>query len=266
MSAMDSVVPTIETQNHPALAIPMVSSSLLNDHHFLFDTYISFNRLNPSDTYFFFFFSPTSPYDILVYTQGTFKQVMLIIDETTPLVECTFLFGSTQVHCSSRFPLADVQTVIQMATNIMLASKDHQSTLKINDRLVLGILLPAAQTLPDYPIDLQYGLDWRTSFAHQFPGMHHSVVSVLEEEPMAFVVGQDQWEIGIHFQFGSQIVTFTSQFESHLIPDAMIIARDICGSLGYWDPDSQGHLIEPLENPYYFNRVLPAFLFPPCFI
>jgi hypothetical protein len=214
----------------------------------------------------FFSILLASPYDIIVHTQATFDRVLLIIDETMPLVECDFIFGNTPVHCSSRFPLADVQTVIQMATNIMLASKDHLSTIKVNDRLVQGILLPAAQAVPEYPVDIRYGLDWRASFSSHYPGMHHSVVSVLEEDPSAFVVGNGQWKIGIHFQFGSQNVTFNSQFASHLIPDAMIIARDICGTLGFWDPDSEGTLDEPLEHPYYFNQVLPNFLFPNSFI
>ncbi len=155
------------------------------------------------------------------------------------------MFGSTPGHCSSRFPLEDVQTVIQMATNIMLASKDHLSTIRVNDRLVQGILLPAAETVPEYPVDVRY----------VYPGMHHYIVSVLEEDPIAFAVGNGQWEIGIHFQFGSQHVTFDSQFASHLIPDALIKARDIYGSLGFWDPDSQGTLIEPLEDPYYSNQI-----------
>jgi hypothetical protein len=152
---------------------------------------------------------------------------MLIIDETMPLVECDFIFGSTLVHCSSCFPFADVQTVILMATNIMLASKNHQSTIRVNDRLVQGILLRVGETVPQFPVDVRY----------VYPGMHHSIVSVLED-PIAFVVGNGQWEIGIHFQFGSQHVTFDSQFASHLIPDALIKARNICGSPGFWDPDS----------------------------
>jgi hypothetical protein len=177
---------------------------------------------------------------------------MLIVDETMPLVECDFMFGSTPVHCSSRFPFTDVPTVIQMATNIMLASKDDLSHIRVDDRLVQGILLPAAETVPEYPVDVCY----------VYPGMHHSIVSVLEEDPIAFVVGNGQWEIGIHFQFGSQHVTFDSQFPSQLIPDALIKARDICGSLGFWDPDSKGTLIEPLEDPYYFNQVFSESLYP----
>jgi hypothetical protein len=181
---------------------------------------------------------------------------MLIVDETMPLVECYFMFGSTPVHCASRFPFSDVPTVIQMATSIMLASKDDLSHIRVNDRLVQGILLPAEETVPLIPLDVIY---W-------YPGMHHSIVSVVEEDPTAFVVGNGQWVIGIHFQFGSQHVSFESQFPSHCIPDAMIKARDICGSLGFWDPDSKGTLIEPLEHPYYFNQVLPDFLFPNYFI
>jgi hypothetical protein len=134
----------------------------------------------------------------------------------------------------------------------MLASRDHPSTLRVNDRLVQGIILPTAEAVPEYLVDVRC--------VH--PGMHHYVVSILEENPIAFVVGNGQWEIGIHFQFGSQHVTFDSQFPSHLIPDALIKARDICGSLGFWDPDSQGTLIEPLEDPYYFNQIFQNYIHP----
>jgi hypothetical protein len=83
--------------------------------------------------------------------------------------------------------MADIKPVLQKATNIMLAAKDPLATLKVNDRLVLGIILPAAEVVPEYPIDVR----------EVQPGMHHSIVSILQWDPIAFVVGNGQWEIGI---------------------------------------------------------------------
>jgi hypothetical protein len=172
-------------------------------------------------------------------------RVFEIVDENMPLVECNFGFGETTVLCSSRFHFADIQTVIQKATDIMLAARDPLATIRVNGRLILGILLPAAQIEPECPIDVR----------EVVPGMHYSIAEILEWDPNAFVVGNGQWEIGIHFQFGSQHVSFISKFASHLVPNALNMARDICGTLGFWDPDFQGSLIEPLQDPYYFQQL-----------
>jgi hypothetical protein len=174
---------------------------------------------------------------------------MFIIDDIMPLVECDFRFGNAQVHCASRFGYKDVQTVIQTATNIILGSKDHLATIKVNAKLVQGILLPAAEHVPLHPVDVRWIC----------PGMHHAIIDIMQDWPIAFVVGNGQWEIGGHFQFGTHHVSFHSEFPSHVFPEAMIKARDICGSLGFWDSESQGTLIEPLEQPYFYSQIeLPS--------
>jgi hypothetical protein len=144
------------------------------------------------------------------------------------------------VVCSSRFARADLLTI-----DMMLSTKDSGATLKINDELVLGIPLPAAQIEPEFP----------TGVIHVEPGMHHSIVEILQWDQIAFVIGNYRWEIGIQFMFGTQLVTFNSSFASHSVPTALNMARDICGTLGFWEPDFQGSLIEPLEDPYYFQQL-----------
>jgi hypothetical protein len=181
----------------------------------------------------------------LSISQDTARRVFQIVDENRPLVECTFVFGETTVHCLSRFHFADIQTVIQKATDIMLATRDPLATIRVNGRLVLGILLPAAQIEPEFPEDVR----------EVVPGMHYSIAEILEWDQSVFVVGNGIWEIGIQFQFGSQHVSFVPNFDSHLVPNALNMARDICGTLGFWDPNSQGTLIEPLQEPYYFEQL-----------
>ena len=167
----------------------------------------------------------------LSISQDTARRVFQIVDENRPLVECTFVFGETTVHCLSRFHFADIKAVIQKATDIMLATRDPLATITVNGRLVLGILLPAAPIEPEFPEDVR----------EVVPGMHHSIAEILEWDQSAFVVGNGIWEIGIQFQFGSQHVSFVSNFDSHLVPNALNMARDICNTLGFWDPNSQGH-------------------------
>jgi hypothetical protein len=72
---------------------------------------------------------------------------------------------------------------------------------------------------------------------------------------VAFVVGNYRWEIGIQFMFGTHLVVFNSSFASHLVPAALNIARDICGTLGFWEPGIGGSLIEPVEEPYNFQQL-----------
>jgi hypothetical protein len=55
--------------------------------------------------------------------------------------------------------------------------------------------------------------------------------------------------------FGTKLVAFNSSFASHSVPTALNIARDICGTLGFWEPGLGGSLIEPVEDPYYFLQL-----------
>jgi hypothetical protein len=157
----------------------------------------------------------------------------------------SFLFGETQVTCDSRFPTEDLLTVKEKAIDMMLATRDPGATLSVNNVLILGIPLPAAQVEPEFP----------TAVMYVEPGMHHSIVEILEWDQVAFVVGNSRWEIGIHFMFGDHHVTFDSSFASHKVPAALNVAKDICGTLGFWEPDDQGSLIEPLQDPYYFQQL-----------
>ncbi len=178
-------------------------------------------------------------------SQDVARQVFQIMEENRPLVECTFVFGETTVHCVSQFNFEDIQIVIQKCTDIMLATMDPHANIKVNGCLVLGILLPAALIEPEFAEDV-----WEI-----VPGMHHSIVEIMEWDQSAFLLGNDRWEISIHFQFGSQHVAFESNFDSHLVPQALSTARDICDTLGFWDLTSQGTLIEPLQDPYALERV-----------
>ena len=121
----------------------------------------------------------------------------------------------------------------------------------INNVVILGISLPVAQIEPDFP----------SGVIHIEPGLHHSIIGVLETDPIAFVVGNSRWEIGIHFMFGDHHVSFDSGFDSHKVPAALNVAKDICGTLGFWDPNLPGSGIQPLEDPYYFEPIYtPPFL------
>ncbi len=157
----------------------------------------------------------------------------------------SFLFGETPVVCESRFHAHDLLTVKEKAIDMMLATRDPGATLKVNNVLILGIPLPAAQIEPEFP----------TAVMYVEPGMHHSIVEILEWDQIAFVVGNSRWEIGIHFMFGDHHVTFDSSFASHKVPAALNVAKDICGTLGFWEPGFQGSLIEPLQDPYYFEQI-----------
>jgi hypothetical protein len=171
--------------------------------------------------------------------------VFQIIDENLPRVKMTFLFGKTPVISDSRFHVEDLLLVKEKAVDIMLAAKDPGATLTINNVLILGIPLPAAQIEPEFPSGVN----------HREPGMHHSIVGILERDPIAFVVGNSRWKIGVHFMFGDHHVTFKSSFASHKVPAALNIAKDICGTLGFWDPGFQGSMIQPLQDPYYFEPI-----------
>jgi hypothetical protein len=102
--------------------------------------------------------------------QETVDLVLHLVDEHMPRVELSFVFGETPVLCESRFPRADIQTVKQKAIDIMLSAKDPGATLKINDELVLGLPLPAAQIEPEFP----------SAVIHVEPGMHHAIVEILQ--------------------------------------------------------------------------------------
>jgi hypothetical protein len=177
--------------------------------------------------------------------QETADLVFHLIDELMPRVQMSFLFGETPVVCNSRFSRDDLPTVREKAVDMMLASRDPGATLSINDEMVLGIPLPAAQIMPEFP----------TGVIHVEPGMHYSIVEILEWDQIAFVVKNNCWEIGIQFMFGTHLVAFNSSFASHLVPAALNIARDICGTLGFWEPGLGGSLIEPVEDPYYFLQL-----------
>jgi hypothetical protein len=90
---------------------------------------------------------------------------------------------------------------------------------------------------------------------HVEPVMHHAIFEILQWNQIAFVIGNYHWEVGFQITFGTQLVTFHSTFASHIVPTALNMARDICGTLGFWDPAFQGSLIEPLEDPYYFQQI-----------
>jgi hypothetical protein len=106
----------------------------------------------------------------LLYTIKTADLVFNIIDELMPRIKMSFLFGETPVVCNSRFSRGDLPTVREKAIDMMLASKDPGATLSINDDLVLGIPLPAAQIMPEFP----------TGVIHVEPGMHYSIFEILE--------------------------------------------------------------------------------------
>jgi hypothetical protein len=180
-----------------------------------------------------------------VFFQGLARLVFQIIDVNLPKVKMTFLFGNTTVTSESRFHREDLLVVKDKAIGIMVASKDPGATLMINNVVMLGIGLPVAQIEPDFP----------TGVTHIEPGLHHSIIGVLEKDPIAFVVGNSRWEIGIQFMFGDLHVTFDSGFASHKVPAALNVAKDICGTLGFWDPDFSGSGIQPLEDPYYFQPI-----------
>ncbi len=132
------------------------------------------------------------------------------------------------------------------AIGIMVASKDPGATLIINNVVMLGISLPVAQIEPDFP----------SGVIHIEPGLHHSIIGVLKTDPIAFVVGNSRWEIGIHFMFGDHHVSFDSGFDSHKVPAALNVAKDICGTLGFWDPNlPETSSIQPLQDPYYFQPI-----------
>jgi hypothetical protein len=113
---------------------------------------------------------------------------------------------------------------------MMLASKDPGATLSINEELVLGIPLLAAQIMPEFLVGV----------LHVEPGMHYSIVEILEWDQVAFIVGNYRWEIGIQSMFGTHLVVFNSSFASHLVPAALNRARDICGTLVFWEPGIRG--------------------------
>jgi hypothetical protein len=188
---------------------------------------------------------------LLLFFQGIARLVFQIINETLPNVKMTFLFGNTTVISESRFHKEDLVVIKEIAIGIMVASKDPGATLMINNVVILGISLPAPQIEPEFP----------TGVILVEPGLHHSIIGVLETDPIAFVVGNSRWEIGIHFMFGDHHVLFDSGFDSHKVPAALNVAKDICGTLGFWDPDLPGSGIQPLEDPYYFEPIYtPPFL------
>jgi hypothetical protein len=115
--------------------------------------------------------------------QETAHLVFNLIDEIMPRIKMSFLFGETPVVCDSRFPRDDLPTVREKAVDMMLASKDPGATLSINDELVLGIPLPAAQIMPEFPVGV----------LHVEPGMHYSIVEILEWDQVAFIVGKFRW-------------------------------------------------------------------------
>jgi hypothetical protein len=197
----------------------------------------------------FFEVSTTSLVFILILflfcLQEIAQLVFQIIDENLPRVKMTFLFGKTPVISDSRFHVEDLLLIKEKAIDIMLVSKDPGATLTINNVLILGILLPAAQIEPEFP----------SGVTHIEPGLHHSIIGVLETDPIAFVVGNSRWEIGIHFMFGDHHVSFDSGFDSHKVPAALNVAKDICGTLGFWDPNLPGSSIQPLQDPYYFQPI-----------
>jgi hypothetical protein len=139
--------------------------------------------------------------------QETADLVFNIIDELMPRIRMSFLFGETPVVCDSRFPKGDLPTVREKAIDVMLASRDPGATLSINNELVLGIPLPAAQIMPEFP----------TAVLHVEPHMHYTIVEILEWDQVAFIVRNYRWEIGIQFMFGTQLVGFDSSFASHLV-------------------------------------------------
>ena len=194
-----------------------------------------------------FYFLP-APF---VLFQGIARLVFQIIDVNLPNVKMTFLFGNTTVISESRFHKEDLVVIKEIAIGIMVASKDPGATLMINNVVILGISLPAPQIEPEFP----------TGVILVEPGLHHSIIGVLETDPIAFVVGNSRWEIGIHFMFGDHHVSFDSGFDSHKVPAALNVAKDICGTLGFWDPNLSGSGIQPLEDPYYFEPIYtPPFL------
>jgi hypothetical protein len=182
---------------------------------------------------------------LFVLFQGIARLVFQIIDVNLPKVKMTFLFGNTTVISESRFHKDDLLVIKETAIGIMVASKDPGATLMINNVGILGISLPAPQIEPEFP----------SGVTHIEPGLHHSIIGVLETDPIAFVVGNSRWEIGIHFMFGDHHVSFDSGFDSHKVPAALNVAKDICGTLGFWDPDMPGSGIQPLEDPYYFQPI-----------
>jgi hypothetical protein len=197
----------------------------------------------------FFEVSTTSLVFILILflfcLQEIAQLVFQIIDANLPRVKMTFLFGNTTVISDSRFHGEDLLLIKEKAIDIMLASKDPGATLTINNVLILGILLPAAQIEPEFPSGVN----------HREPGLHHSIMGILERDPIAFVVGNSRWKIGVHFMFGDHHVTFKSSFASHKVPAALNVAKDICGTLGFWDPGFLGSMIQPLQDPYYFEPI-----------
>ena len=124
-----------------------------------------------------------------VLFQGIARLVFQIIDVNLPKVKMTFLFGNTTVISESRFHKEDLLVIKETAIGIMVASKDPGATLMINNVVILGISLPAAQIEPEFPAGV----------IHIEPGLHHSIIGILERDPIAFVVGNSRWEIGVHF-------------------------------------------------------------------
>jgi hypothetical protein len=119
--------------------------------------------------------------------------------------------------CESRFPIDEIPAVREKAIDMMLASADPGALLSINDELVLGIALPPAAIMPEFPVGVRF-------VTHD---MHPSIVEVLEWDQVAFSVGHYRWEIGIKFLFGDTTVDFNSSFASHLVPAALNRAKDI---------------------------------------
>ena len=181
----------------------------------------------------------------LFFLQEIARLVFQIIDVNLPRVKMTFLFGNTTVISDSRFHKDYLLVIKETAIGIMVASKDPRATLMINNVVILGVSLPVAQIEPEFP----------SGVIHIEPGLHHSIIGVLEKDPIAFVVGNYRWEIGVHFMFGDHHVTFDSGFDSHKVPAALNVAKDICGTLGFWDPDFPGSGIQPLQDPYYFQPI-----------
>jgi hypothetical protein len=145
----------------------------------------------------------------------------------------------------SRFHAKDLLTVKENAIDMMLASRDSGATLTVNDVLILGIPLPAAQIEPEFP----------TAVIHVEPGMHHSIVEILEWDQIAFVVGDSRWEIGIHFMFGDHHVTFDSSFASHKVPAALNVAKEICRTFGFLGTWISGINDRDITDPSYFEQL-----------
>jgi hypothetical protein len=77
--------------------------------------------------------------------------------------------------------------------------------------------LPPAAIMPVVPVGVQFVT----------PDMHTSIVKILEDDGVAFSIGNYRWENGMRFLFGDTTVQFSSSFASNLVPAALNRAKDI---------------------------------------